>query len=100
MAVTTCQHLADLSAVSFPSPVTPEACEDCLKEGTSWVGLRLCRECGHVGCCDSSPQQHATRHFHATGHPVIRATTPPSAQWTWCSVHEVIGRLASQQTAV
>jgi uncharacterized UBP type Zn finger protein len=94
MKITTCQDLVDLSSTSFPSAATPDACEDCLREGTSWVGLRLCRECGHVGCCDSSPRRHATRHFHATGHPVIRAITPPSAQWTWCYVHELTGSLA------
>ena len=77
MTVTTCQHLVSLSSASFPTPTTPGACEDCLREGTRWVALRLCRECGHVGCCDSSPGRHATRHFHATGHPVIRSITPP-----------------------
>ena len=55
MSATICQHLVGLSSASFPSPATPGACEDCLREGTSWVALRLCRECGHVGCCDSSP---------------------------------------------
>jgi uncharacterized UBP type Zn finger protein len=94
MAATTCQHLQSLSASSFPAPATPDACEDCLREGTRWVALRLCRECGHVGCCDSSPRRHATRHFHATGHPVMRAITPPSAQWTWCYEHEQQGTLA------
>ena len=94
MATKICQHLVGLSAASFPPPATPNACEDCLREGTQWIALRLCRECGHVGCCDSSPRRHATRHFHATGHPVIRAITPPSAQWTWCYVHEVTGTLA------
>jgi uncharacterized UBP type Zn finger protein len=100
MTVTTCQHLAGLSSASFPPPATPHACEDCLREGTRWVALRLCRECGHVGCCDSSPRRHATRHFHATGHPVIRAITPPSAQWTWCYVHEVQGNITSHQNDV
>ncbi len=53
--------------------VTPSAlgCEECLKLGSAWVHLRLCRTCGHVGCCDDSPHRHATRHFHATGHPII-----------------------------
>jgi uncharacterized UBP type Zn finger protein len=92
-----CEHIAGLSADSFPPANTPDACEDCLREGTSWVGLRLCRTCGHVGCCDSSPRQHATRHFRTTGHPVIRALTPRSAPgaapWTWCYVHEVQGTL-------
>jgi hypothetical protein len=81
MAAATCQHLVDLSSASFPPPATPNACEDCLREGTRWIALRRCRECGHVGCCDSSPRRHATRHFHATGHPVTWAIAPPSAQW-------------------
>ena len=67
MSATICQHLVGLSSASFPSPATPGACEDCLREGTTWVALRLCRECGHVGCYDSSPRRHATRHFHADG---------------------------------
>jgi hypothetical protein len=59
--------------------VTPSAlgCEECLKIGSPWVHLRLCRTCGHVGCCDDSPNRHATRHFHATGHPVIEGYDPP-----------------------
>ena len=53
--------------------VTPSArgCEECLKTGSKWVHLRLCRTCGHVGCCDDSPNRHATKHFHATAHPII-----------------------------
>ncbi len=51
-------------------------CEECLRNGTWWVHLRRCAECGHIGCCDSSPNQHASKHFHATGHPVIRSFEP------------------------
>ena len=94
MDATTCQHLVGLSSASFPAPTTPNACEDCLREGTRWVALRLCRECGHVGCCDSSPGRHATRHFQATGHPVIRSITPASSHWTYCCVHDATGTLA------
>jgi uncharacterized UBP type Zn finger protein len=74
--------------------VTPSAlgCEECLKLGSAWVHLRLCRTCGHVGCCDSSPGKHATRHFQETGHPVMRSVMP-GAMWTWCYVHEAEGRL-------
>ena len=59
--------------------VTPSArgCEECLKTGSKWVHLRLCRTCGHVGCCDDSPNRHATKHFHATGHPIIEGYDPP-----------------------
>jgi Zn-finger in ubiquitin-hydrolases and other protein len=64
---TSCEHLKGLMASNFPPPRTPDACEECLVEGTPWVALRECRTCGHVGCCDSSPRRHATRHFHALG---------------------------------
>src|SRR5262249_62424614 len=59
--------------------VTPSArgCEECLKMGSIWVHLRLCRTCGHVGCCDDSPNRHAAKHFHATGHPIIEGYDPP-----------------------
>ena len=87
-----CEHLQDLTAADFPAPRTPGACEECLKEGTRWVELRECQACGHVGCCDSSPGKHATRHFHEAGHPVMRSVIP-GATWTWCYVHEAEGRL-------
>ncbi len=66
---TYCSHFDQVRAV------TPSArgCEDCLRIGDSWVHLRLCLACGHVGCCDSSKNKHATKHFHATGHPVMRS---------------------------
>jgi len=83
MAVTICQHLVGLSLTSFPPSATPDACEDCLREGTRWVALRLCRECGHVGCCDNSPGRHATAHFRLAGHPVIRSYEP-GEDWYWC----------------
>lgn len=56
--------------------------------GSRWVHLRLCRSCGHVGCCDSSPNRHATRHFQATGHPVI-TSFEPGEHWSWCYVDQV-----------
>ncbi|TVT44053.1 Na+/H+ antiporter [Amycolatopsis rhizosphaerae] len=65
-------------------------CEDCLREGTTWVHLRLCLECGHVGCCDSSPRRHATQHFHDTRHPVMRSFEP-GENWRWCFVHRIVG---------
>ena len=79
----TCPHSATIATV------TPSAlgCEECLKTGSMWVHLRLCRQCGHVGCCDSSPNRHATAHFHATGHPVIEGYDPPEG-WGWCYVDE------------
>jgi hypothetical protein len=70
--------------------VVPSAagCEDCLAMGSGWVHLRLCLVCGHVGCCDDSPNRHATRHFHATGHPVMRSFEPGES-WGWCYVDEL-----------
>ena len=77
----TCTHLDTITEV------TPSAlgCEECLQSGSRWVHLRLCRTCGHVGCCDSSPNRHATAHFHATGHPIIEGYDPPEG-WGWCYV--------------
>ena len=75
-----CEHiLKSLEA----KPKTPDGCEECLKIGGEWVHLRLCLSCGHVGCCDDSPNTHATKHFHKTHHPVIRAFEP-GENWKWC----------------
>ncbi|WP_424187053.1 UBP-type zinc finger domain-containing protein [Actinokineospora sp. G85] len=70
-----------------PVPSTQDGCEDCLADGTSWVHLRLCLTCGKVGCCDSSPQRHASRHAAAVEHPVIRSLEPGET-WRWCFVHQ------------
>jgi CPA1 family monovalent cation:H+ antiporter len=83
-----CEHLRDAPRVAAPN--TPGACEDCLREGTTWVHLRLCLTCGHVGCCDSSTRRHATAHFHDTEHPVMRSLEPGEA-WRWCYVDELLG---------
>ena len=93
-----CEHLKNLSEVNFASPRVPIACEECLKEDTRWVALRQCMACGHVGCCDSSPGKHATKHFHQTHHSVMRSVMP-GERWTWCYVHEVGGELASASAA-
>jgi hypothetical protein len=79
--------------------VTPSAlgCEECLKIGSPWVHLRLCRTCGHVGCCDDSPNQHATRHFHTTRHPIIEGYDPPEG-WGWCYIDEVMFDLSDRAT--
>jgi uncharacterized UBP type Zn finger protein len=70
-------------------PVAPRSsgCEECLKAGQRWVNLRLCLTCGHVGCCDSSPGKHATKHFHQTSHPVM-VSYEPAERWGWCYVDE------------
>jgi CPA1 family monovalent cation:H+ antiporter len=83
-----CKHLADEGA--DPEPQTPEGCFECLRDGTEWVHLRLCLNCGHVGCCDSSDHKHATRHFHETDHPVIRSFEE-GEYWRWCFVDEISG---------
>ncbi len=79
-----CSHLADLD----PQPPRTDGCEECLQTGSPWVHLRLCLTCGHVGCCDSSPGKHATKHFHRSKHPVM-ASFEPGERWAWCYVDEV-----------
>ena len=71
--------------------VTPhtQGCEECLKTGDTWVHLRLCLTCGKVGCCDSSKNKHATKHFHATKHPIMQSLEPGD-NWAWCYVDEVM----------
>ena len=81
-----CKHFERLEAVE---PHTTAGCEDCLQTGSTWVHLRLCMECGHVGCCDSSPNRHATKHNHATGHPVI-ASFEPGERWMYCYSDELM----------
>lgn len=80
-----CDHLAQAREV------TPSAngCEDCLRTGDRWVHLRLCMTCGHVGCCDSSPNKHARAHFHEAGHPLVRSFEP-GEDWWWCYADEVV----------
>jgi uncharacterized UBP type Zn finger protein len=78
-----CAHIGDVD----PVPPRSEGCEECLRTGSTWVHLRLCLACGHVGCCDSSPGRHATRHFRGTTHPVI-ASFEPGERWAWCYVDE------------
>ena len=87
-AGTRCEHLERAPAEITPS--THDACEDCVREGTRWVHLRVCLECGHTGCCDSSPRRHATAHFHGTTHPVIRSAEPGEG-WRWCFVDQQLG---------
>lgn len=63
-------------------------CEECTRTGDQWVNLRMCLACGHVGCCDSSQNKHATKHFHATGHPIMRSIEPGES-WKWCYVDQM-----------
>ncbi|HET9500213.1 MAG TPA: cation:proton antiporter [Marmoricola sp.] len=83
-----CAHLR--AADPRVGPRTPGECEDCVREGTTWVHLRTCLTCGHVGCCDSSPRRHATAHYADTRHPVIRSAERGES-WRWCFVDEVTG---------
>jgi hypothetical protein len=89
--VTTCTHLDTVQFLELPPKI--EGCEECLATGGWWVHLRMCQECGHIGCCDNSPNRHATAHYHGTGHPIIRSAEP-GEEWSWCYVDEVMFRLA------
>ncbi len=80
-----CSHLDQVREVEAR---TPEGCEECLRSGDTWVHLRVCLTCGHVGCCDSSPNRHATKHYHASGHP-IASSYEPGETWAWCFVDEM-----------
>jgi uncharacterized UBP type Zn finger protein len=76
-----CSHLDQVLVHEPPDPVL--GCQDCLETGGWWVHLRLCLTCGRVGCCDDSPNRHATRHAEATEHPIIRSLQP-GEDWCWC----------------
>ena len=81
--MTTCTHLDDVRVMQLPESVP--GCEDCLAAGDKWLHLRICLECGHVGCCDDSPNRHASAHAAASGHPIIRSIEP-GEDWSWCFV--------------
>ena len=80
-----CTHLDQIHDVQ-PSA---EGCEECIQMGDSWVHLRECLSCGHVGCCDSSKNKHATKHYRATDHPIVQSFQP-GEEWIWCYVDEVV----------
>ena len=75
----TCNHLDTIRDVA-PSD---DGCHECLQTGDRWLHLRICEACGHIGCCDSSPNRHATRHFHASAHPLVRSFEP-GEDWFYC----------------
>jgi uncharacterized UBP type Zn finger protein len=83
--VARCTHIDEVVEVT-PSA---DGCEDCLRTGDRWVHLRLCMECGHVGCCDDSRNKHASKHFHATQHPIMKSFEP-GEEWGWCFVDQVL----------
>jgi len=80
-----CSHLDQVQAVLAEA----NGCEDCLTSGDSWVHLRLCLVCGHVGCCDSSKNRHATKHARSSGHPLIGSIEPGEAR-RYCYIGEVV----------
>jgi uncharacterized UBP type Zn finger protein len=74
-----CQHSSQAREVT-PSG---QGCKECLEIGSTWVHLRLCMVCGHVGCCDNSPNKHGTKHWHRSKHPVMKSFEP-GEEWWWC----------------
>ena len=81
-----CTHLGEIQLRELPAAV--DGCADCLRDGGKWLHLRICLTCGHVGCCDDSPNRHASAHHHATSHPIIRSLEP-GEDWNWCYVDDV-----------
>jgi hypothetical protein len=88
---TRCTHV---DQIRIEPPASVAGCEDCLAIGASWVHLRLCMACGHVGCCDSSPNQHASKHAAASGHPIIRSAES-GEDWFYCYPDELMFRMPS-----
>jgi len=80
-----CTHL---KSVMTAVPNT-SGCEECLASGDEWLHLRLCRTCGHVGCCDDSKNKHATKHYRSTHHPIV-TSLEPGEDWSWCYVDELM----------
>ena len=89
-------HLAFVR--EYVIPRSPQGCEECLRQGSGWVHLRLCLTCGHVGCCDSSPRRHATAHAEDAAHPVVRSLEPDE-QWYYCYADDVVFELAGSAHA-
>jgi uncharacterized UBP type Zn finger protein len=92
--VTTCTHLDRVRITRLPEVV--DGCEDCLLTGDPWLHLRICLECGHVGCCDDSPNRHATAHSRSTSHPIIRSLEPGEG-WSWCFLDQLAMRIEGVQ---
>ena len=82
----TCSHLDQVVYRELPDQIA--GCEECLKTGARWVHLRMCQSCGKIGCCDSSPNRHASRHASEEDHPILRSAEP-GEEWSWCTVDEV-----------
>ena len=89
-----CSHLDQVVVVDPPERIA--GCEECLKLGSRWMHLRMCQTCGTIGCCDSSPNRHASRHAREAAHPVARSVEP-GEDWSWCYVDELMFRLVPDQ---
>lgn len=74
-----CEHFSEIRDVTSSA----NGCEDCLKIGGTWVHLRMCMSCGHVGCCDNSPHRHATKHYNTVRHPIVKSVEP-AEDWGYC----------------
>ena len=81
-----CSHLDQISVSQLPESIA--GCEECLRIGSSWVHLRMCMSCGRIGCCDSSPNRHASRHAREASHPIVRSAEP-GEDWSWCFVDDL-----------
>lgn len=86
-----CEHYEGVEIPAVPDEIA--GCEECLKTGDGWVHLRMCLHCGHIGCCDSSPNQHARRHHEEFNHHLIRSAEPGET-WGYCYVHDISTQLA------
>jgi uncharacterized UBP type Zn finger protein len=86
----TCTHLDQIEVTELPASV--DGCEDCLRTSEPWLHLRICLECGKVGCCDDSPNRHASAHAHSSSHPIIRSIEP-GEDWSFCYVDDVMMRI-------
>ena len=93
MADDTCTHLDAIVVKDASGP----GCVECMATGGRWMHLRRCTLCAHVGCCDDSPNRHATKHYRATGHPIIEGYDPPEG-WGWCYVDEAMLDLSDRMT--
>lgn len=84
-----CDHLAN---IEVKHTIQERVCEDCIKTGDTWVHLRMCTDCGHIGCCDSSKNKHASKHFEVSQHAVI-ISAEEGESWAWCYADELFKKL-------
>ena len=86
-----CSHLDQITYTALPESIA--GCEECLKIGSGWVHLRMCQSCGKIGCCDSSPNRHASKHARSESHPLVRSAEP-GEDWSYCFIEDVAFVLA------